>query len=403
MKILKILFFLLAFNAFSHAQNASNTVQPSRDEAGSIKGGSEGITFIHEKFSEALQAAKNNNKTLFIDAYTVWCGPCKQMAKTVFPEKTVADFYNKQFVNLKLDMEKGEGPEVAQRYGINAYPTLLFLDGNGQLVHKALGFHDVAAFLEVGKTAMGGDNALSAWTTKYESGNRDSLFLKEYAQKLTDAYDKRQFEIADEYLKTQKNWLSPENIAFIYRYTEGVESKLFPFLIKNKKAFSPQFAAGEVEMKIQGMVSDRLFNEKNLPTLGFADSLMQMVYPTKFKRMAKNYRMSYYRLKGDRNQYAQAAVDYFKKYKDSAEELSDVANTFHDQIEDKNLLKKAVKWAKKAVKWDNSYLNNLTLAQLYLDTDNKKDALKTAQKAVELAKVNKESSEEAEAIVKSMK
>ena len=396
MKISRIIGFLFVSNFSLLAQNA-----PSADLSRDNREG--GITFIHEKFEEALQKAKSSNKTLFIDAYTTWCGPCKAMTKNVFPEKTVADFYNTQFINLKLDMEKGEGPEVAKRFGISAYPTLLFIDGEGQLVHKALGFYDIKEFIEIGKTALEGDKALSAWTNKYDKGNREPEFLKEYVQKLTATNDTRQFQIADEYLKTQTDWLLPDNIAFIYRYTEGVDSKLFPFLIKNKKAFTSKYDAAEIEMKIQGMVSDRLFNEKNLPTLGFADSIMQLVYPTKFKRMAKNYRLSYYRLKGDREKYAQAAVDYFKKYKDSAEELSDVANTFHEQITDKKLLKKAVKWAKKAVKLDNSYLNNLTLAQLYVDTGNKKDARLSAQKAIDIAKINKEGTEEAEAIVKSLK
>ena len=393
MRNFRIIFFLFLSNLSLIAQN---TVQ--RDSFGE-----EGITFIHEKFAAALQQAKSSNKLLFIDAYTTWCGPCKLMSKNVFPEKAVADFYNKQFVNLKLDMEKGEGPNVALRFGIAAYPTLLFLDGDGKLIHKALGFQDVKEFIEVGKTALDGDKTLSSWTNKYEKGNREPVFLKEYAQKLTEAYDNLQFTIADEYLKTQTDWLSPDNIEFIYRYTEGVESKLFPFLIKNKKAFETKYEAGEIEMKIQGMVTDRLFNEKNLPTLGLADTIIQMVYPTKAKRMAKNYRLNYYRMKGDRAQYAQAAVDYFKKYKDSAEELSDVANTFHEQIGDKKLLKKAVKWAKKAVVLDNSYLNNLTLAQLYVDIDDKKKALKTAQEAIDIAKKNGEGTEEAEAIVKDLK
>ena len=393
MRNFRIIFFLFLSNLSLIAQN---TVQ--RDSFGE-----EGITFIHEKFAAALQQAKSSNKLLFIDAYTTWCGPCKLMSKNVFPEKAVADFYNKQFVNLKLDMEKGEGPNVALRFGIAAYPTLLFLDGDGKLIHKALGFQDVKEFIEVGKTALDGDKTLSSWTNKYEKGNREPVFLKEYAQKLTEAYDNRQFTIADEYLKTQTDWLSPDNIEFIYRYTEGVESKLFPFLIKNKKAFETKYEAGEIEMKIQGMVTDRLFNEKNLPTLGLADTIIQMVYPTKAKRMAKNYRLNYYRMKGDRAQYAQAAVDYFKKYKDSAEELSDVANTFHEQIGDKKLLKKAVKWAKKAVVLDNSYLNNLTLAQLYVDIEDKKKALKTAQEAIDIAKKNGEGTEEAEAILKDLK
>ena len=57
-------------------------------------------------FDEALKVAKQENKLVFIDFYTDWCGPCKKMAKEVFPQKMVGDFMNAKFVNLKLNAEK---------------------------------------------------------------------------------------------------------------------------------------------------------------------------------------------------------------------------------------------------------------------------------------------------------
>ena len=388
MKIFKLIFILFFSLTILVAQNS---------------GSDEGIAFMRENFQEALKKAKMSNKPLFVDAYTVWCGPCKMMVKNVFPEKAVANFYNSQFINLTLDMEHGEGVDVARLYGISAYPTLLFIDGDGKLIHKAVGFHDVKDFIEVGKTALDSDKSLSSWTKIYDAGNRETQFLKEYTLKLLESLDPRRFDIADEFLKTQTDWLILENLEFIYRFTEGVDSKQFPFLVKNKKAFETKFTVAEIEAKIQSMVSDKLFNEKNLPTLGFADTIIQLVNPEKAKRMSKNYRMSYYRMKGDRDKYAESAIDYFKKYNDSAEELSDVANTFHEQIGDKSKLKKAVKWAKKAVKLDNSYLNNITLAQLFKNIHKKKQAIKAAQNALDIAKKTGEAASEAEELLKNLK
>ena len=70
-------------------------------------------------FDEALKVAAKENKLVFIDFYTDWCGPCKKMAKDVFPQKMVGDFMNAKFVNLKLNAEK-EGRELAARYKVNA-------------------------------------------------------------------------------------------------------------------------------------------------------------------------------------------------------------------------------------------------------------------------------------------
>ena len=57
--------------------------------------------------------------------------PCKQMAKSVFTNDAVADYYNTNLVNAKIDMEKGEGLEIAKLYEVKCYPNLLFIDGNG--------------------------------------------------------------------------------------------------------------------------------------------------------------------------------------------------------------------------------------------------------------------------------
>jgi uncharacterized protein YyaL (SSP411 family) len=58
--------------------------------------------------------AKKENKLIFVDAYASWCGPCKLMVKNIFPLKTVGDYYNSHFINAKIDMEKGEGIELAK-------------------------------------------------------------------------------------------------------------------------------------------------------------------------------------------------------------------------------------------------------------------------------------------------
>ena len=393
---------IVFFSNVLSAQNQQNvTASEARQEGGAKT--TEGISFIHENVSEALSKAKTENKLIFVDAYTTWCGPCKMMVKNTFPDADVASLFNVKFVNLKMDMEKGDGIDMAKRYEIAAYPTLLFIDGDGQLIHKAIGFHDVSQILELGKTALDADKSLGGWASKYEKGNRDAAFLKEYALKLAAAYDNRRTMVAEEYLATQKDWTTDENLELIYRFTEGVNTKFFDYFLNNKKAFEKKYNAAEIDVKIQGLVSEKLFNEKNLPTLGFADSLIKKVYADKSDRMSKNYHMSYYRLKGDREKYAQAAVAYLKKYKDSAEELSDIASTFNEQIGDRKMLKKALGWAKKAVKMDNSYLNNMTLANLYQSLDKKSDAQKAAQKAIDIAKKNDEPYSEAEELLKNLK
>ena len=114
----------------------------------------DGIKFFSGSFEEAKKEAAAKKKLIFMDAYTVWCGPCKALSYTTFKEKAVGEYFYKNFINVKMDMEKGEGPALAQKYGVRAYPTLLFIDKDGKQVHMSLGYIPAAGLLEEGKKAL---------------------------------------------------------------------------------------------------------------------------------------------------------------------------------------------------------------------------------------------------------
>ena len=79
---------------------------------------SQGVDFKSVSLKEALEQAKTQGKMVFVDCYTTWCGPCKMMTEQVFPQKEAGDFFNTHFVNVKFDMEKGEGKELSTRFKI---------------------------------------------------------------------------------------------------------------------------------------------------------------------------------------------------------------------------------------------------------------------------------------------
>ena len=96
-------------------------------------------------FSAALARAKKEKKYVFIDFYATWCGPCKMMDRQVYTDSTVAKAAAK-FVNRKVDAEKGEGIELAKRYGITAYPTMVIVDATGKEVNREQGFRPAVQF-----------------------------------------------------------------------------------------------------------------------------------------------------------------------------------------------------------------------------------------------------------------
>jgi thiol-disulfide isomerase/thioredoxin len=106
----------------------------------------EGINFQDLRLEEALEKAKKENKKVFIDVFTTWCGPCKVLDKYVFQTKGVGDRMNAEYVSIKVDAENSPDQLSVLAYGIEAYPTMLILDGDGNEVHRIVGSLSVESF-----------------------------------------------------------------------------------------------------------------------------------------------------------------------------------------------------------------------------------------------------------------
>lgn len=131
----------MAFNSQEHKATA-----PTTD--------GEGITFFDGTFKEALAEAKKQNKPIFMDSYTTWCHWCKVLDKTTFKDTAVINYLNANFINLKMNMEKGEGPALAREFKVSGYPTLLFLDYDKEVISNVAGYKKPQDFLEIAKKVV---------------------------------------------------------------------------------------------------------------------------------------------------------------------------------------------------------------------------------------------------------
>jgi thioredoxin-related protein len=116
-----------------------------------VDGTETGIQFIEPNWSKAIAEAKKQKKMIFIDAYTSWCGPCRMLKQNTFTDKTAGDYFNKHFINIALDMEKGDGLAFAQKYQVAAYPTLFIMDAEEKSVTTSEGYINPAQLIEFGK------------------------------------------------------------------------------------------------------------------------------------------------------------------------------------------------------------------------------------------------------------
>ncbi len=110
-------------------------------------------------FTKGVKEAAATNKKVLIDVYTDWCGWCKRMDKDTYSDESVRGYLNKKYVLVKLNAESNNketidttevtDAQLASAFGVNGYPTTVFLSSDGRPITAAPGYMKPAEFLNV--------------------------------------------------------------------------------------------------------------------------------------------------------------------------------------------------------------------------------------------------------------
>ena len=267
-----------------------------------------GIHFIEgEKWNEVLKMAQEQNKYIFMDCYTSWCGPCKALSKDIFTLEEVGDFFNARFVNVKYDMEKGEGKELKKLYENNiiGYPTLLLINKDGKVVHQMAGFQQASELIAGMKAGMEG-RSLFAYRERYAAGQRDLNFIKAYVNALNGAFLREDVEkVVGEYVKSipVEKLQEKEVWELVGEHIKNPYSPQFEYVVFNldKMAVRLNFDRYKVERQLDWALEKALNNiiepkedkeEKNMflsKEPGKMDTLMRLIDRASLKH-AEEYR-----------------------------------------------------------------------------------------------------------------
>lgn len=349
----------------------------------------QGIDFFHGTWPEALAKAKSDSKYIFVDAFASWCGPCKKMASTVFTDAKVGDFFNANFICLKIDMEKPENSEFAGKFPVSAYPTLMFIDGDGKLVSKDVGAKSVTDLIAFAQKVSGFNDKTPELEKGYSEGNRDPKFLLEYVKALNKS-GKPSLKITNEYLQTQKDLTTDFNLQFILEGATEADSRVFELMIKNRdkiKALEGEKAVpNRVELACNNTVK-KAVEFQNEALLQEAKDKMAQYAPEKSAKFAFESDKKYYAATKNAKMYLKVLTKHQKKEgKNDASQLYELSKEIVKEFpKDADALKQAEKWNRTAA--ENGGLPEywLSLADLYNRQGNREKALETGKKALKIA------------------
>lgn len=341
------------------------------------------VNFHEGDFASLLAEAKKLNKPILIDAFTVWCGPCKMLDRDVFQNEEASEYINKNFVAYKVDMEKGEGPSLAMKFRVNAYPSTLFLSPEGKLIAKKIGFSGKEGYLNWCKDIAGNkekpyDNIVAS--------KMDLDYPEFYEKSFTSDKWKRKRASVDqinEYLDGQKDLFSEVNWSVISVLSYYPHNRL-DWVVENSDHLKTLYPEDEVNGVIERIVGNKA---DSIAKLGLADGDL------KIKALLKEYKLDDPELEKNSliNYYFKA--EQWSKLLDYANEtaengvpnpgmMNSVCWAIYEKSDDKVVLKKAASAMELALKEENhpNYID--TLAHLYFKSGDVEKARRTAKEAL---------------------
>ena len=358
----------------------------------------QGIEFEKVSFQEILAKAKKENKLVFMDAYAVWCGPCKLMDKNVFTDEKVGTFFNSTFINAKIDMEKGEGRDIAKKYGVYSYPTFLFLNGDGELVHKSMGYQEAGSFLNAAMLVSNPQGAKATFKERFEKGETDLAFLfdliiqnyqsdKEFAKKVSERY----FELKP------SSELTKEDLMMLLYFLRTTEDKNYRVFTDNKNQFlkfitEEEYTKFDNSCRLNLVLSDSV-NEKTMEIdeAKYYKLAKDKVSEVEAKAFLNQFKLNYLPSVGKYSEYAKLAVEVYGDGTNiDNNELLKSSFIFSQYILDQAMINKAVVWAEKAIMRVETGESTYILAKLYSLIGKNEEAKMYAEQSVNLLKNSNE-------------
>jgi thioredoxin-related protein len=357
-------------------------------------------------YKAGLEAAKAQNKPLFVMLYADWCPHCNQMKKEVFNDSFVIDFLNKNYICIFKNIEKEEGKALKEKYNTKSLPTFLFLDSDETLLYVLKGEMGKTEFMTEAGYALKSTMQLPYLEKEFLSDTENSAKFFAYLNTLKKGKDRADLSPATHlYLNTQSDaqLLSETSWRAIANGVTDINSREFQFVLKHQKEFAAVASQNRVDRKIESIVNELLRPlVDNLDTINYykqrevAKSIRlqktdSLVFKFDLTLAERTEKWQFYK--------TVTLEDTQKLVWNDASFLKDIGQMYLKHVKDTESLKKSISWVKHSLELNDSYDGNLLVARLYKKINDKKSALKYTRDAIAIGKEMTWNTKDADALL----
>ena len=339
------------------------------------------VEFFKGTWQEANDLALQENKYIFVDAYTEWCGWCKVMDKKTFTDPAVISFLNENFIPMKIDFEDSLGIVLGMKFRVWAYPTTIVFNPMGQLAGKISGYNeDNSAYIDNLKKLM---DIREERVYAFDSKELDLPYPGFYAKSFVKG--KREWpkpETVSEYLKGQEDLFSEVNWSVILRFHP---EDYLDFVVENLDEYSKRYGKEETDEIIQYYIYKIMQQAVKLTDPAELDKALALCDKLEDPDMYRFHILqSYHQQTKDWKAFADALGAYIENgHADEYMTINNYCWTIYENVEDQEILQKAAGWMKAVIEADPLWMSIDTYAALLYKTGSYDDALKYADMAIE--------------------
>lgn len=364
----------------------------------------EGVTFIDGSWDDARKMAAEQEKYILLDAYTDWCYWCKVQDKETFSREDVGEFVNQNFVSVKVNFEEGIGVDLAMKYRVQGYPTLLFFNPEGRLVGRIVGYNDnPSEWIEAARSMLDTD---AHPPSSVDPDNLDLDYPEFFVNSFTRDGERGKPadpEVVSAWLDEQEDPYS--ELSFIILKMRQTNEEWDNFLIANREDYIKIYGKEEVDDKVSNifmMKAYQAMNEGNEAGIDDAAEQAAAVVGEELGGMIRSrFKMDLYMSQGRYADYMELATPMFANEDGTLNHgmINQVCWTIYENVEDQELIGQAVEWMKKVVDTNPEYNYMDTYTALLLASGDLEAASAWAKRAIATGEANGEDTSPTQGLV----